>query len=304
VDRLTENGALTEHTYRVRHQTVYEYSSDVADGYSIVHLLPRATAHQDVIGSSVVSRPLADEFDERLDVFGNRVVQIGLHRPHSRFEVTALSTVRTRVAAIGDLGPPWELVAEDCATLSGPAAIEIGPMLARSGLVGVIDGTDALDALAASAFVAGRPIVDALRSLCHEVFTTFAFDPTATEVTTPLDDVLAHRGGVCQDFAHLAIAACRSRGLAARYVSGYIETDPPPGEQRTIGADASHAWLAVWVPDLGWIDFDPTNDQLPTSRHVTVAWGRDYGDVAPVRGVVIGPSATQSMQVSVDVART
>jgi transglutaminase-like putative cysteine protease len=164
-------------------------------------------------------------------------------------------------------------------------------------------GAPALDALTEGAFVPGRPVVEALRALCHEIFSSFTFDPAATDITTPLDDVLAHRGGVCQDFAHLAIAACRSRGLPARYVSGYIETDPPAGEARTIGADASHAWLSVWTPDLGWIDFDPTNDQLPPSRHVTVAWGRDYGDVAPVRGVVIGPSATQSMTVSVDVTR-
>jgi len=291
------------HTYRVRHQTVYEYSSDVSDGYSIVHLLPRSTPHQEVLDSSVVSRPLADELDERADVFGNRVVQLGLHRPHARFEVTSLSTVRTTVAELDGSGPPWEEVARAGADLAGPAAIEVGPMLARTRSVRVEQAAPALEELAAPAFAAGRPIVDALRALCHEIHAGFAFDPVATDITTDLDEVLAHRGGVCQDFAHLGIAVCRSRGLAARYVSGYIETDPPPGELRTIGADASHAWLSVWVPELGWIDFDPTNDQLPTSRHVTVAWGRDYNDVAPVRGVVIGPTATQSMHVSVDVSR-
>jgi transglutaminase-like putative cysteine protease len=293
-----------EHTYRVRHQTVYEYSSDVADSYSIVHLLPRSTANQDVIDSSVVTRPLADEYDERTDVFGNRVVQLGLHRPHDRFEVTSLSEVVARAPALAGTGPPWEQVRSACRDLGGERAIEVGPMLARTPLVSTAPGTAALEALTAGAFDPGRPIVDVLRALCHEVFSAFTFDPAATDVTTPLDDVLAQRGGVCQDFAHLAIAACRSRGLPARYVSGYIETDPPEGEARTIGADASHAWLSVWVPDMGWIDFDPTNDQLPPSRHVTVAWGRDYGDVAPVRGVVIGPSATQSMTVSVDVTRT
>ena len=122
-------------------------------------------------------------------------------------------------------------------------------------------------------------------------------------MSTPLDDVLLHRRGVCQDFAHLMTGALRSVGLAARYVSGYIETEPPPGEAKLVGTDASHAWCSVYVPGHGWIDADPTNDQIPPHRHVTVAWGRDYGDVAPLRGVVLGPSATQQMDVEVDVTR-
>jgi transglutaminase-like putative cysteine protease len=178
-----------------------------------------------------------------------------------------------------------------------------GQRLARTAPIALSSELATLDVLASEIFLPGRPVVDALRHLCHRIFHEFAFDPAATDVSTPLDRVLAERGGVCQDFAHLAIAVCRSRGVAARYVSGYIETDPPPGVERSIGADASHAWLSVWVPDAGWVDLDPTNDQLPTTRHVTVAWGRDYRDVAPVRGVVIGPSATQAMDVSVDVQR-
>jgi transglutaminase-like putative cysteine protease len=122
-------------------------------------------------------------------------------------------------------------------------------------------------------------------------------------VSSPLDVVLAQRRGVCQDFAHVAVGALRAIGLAARYVSGYIETDPPPGEPKTIGADASHAWCSIWVPDHGWLDFDPTNGIVAPDRHVTIGWGRDYADVAPVRGVVVGPASTQSLSVSVDVAR-
>ena len=135
------------------------------------------------------------------------------------------------------------------------------------------------------------------------IYETFEYDPTFTDVSTPLSAVLAGRRGVCQDFAHLAAGCLRSLGLAARYVSGYIETDPPPGRPRLVGADASHAWCSVWVPQLGWIDFDPTNDRLPTHRHVTLAWGHDYGDVAPVRGVVIGPAVDQALSVEVDVQR-
>jgi transglutaminase-like putative cysteine protease len=295
---------IAARTYRVRHQTVYEYSSNVSDAYSVVYLLPRDTPTQQVEESSVVSQPTADEYDERSDVFGNRVVQLGLHRPHDRFEVTSLSTVRVEQGELAGEGPAWEEVARVCASLAGDDANDIGPMLAPTRFVATGSATATLDALAGRAFAPGRPIVDALRALCSGIFTDFEFDPAATDLTTPLDDVLGSRRGICQDFAHLAVAACRRRGLPARYISGYIETDPPAGEARTIGADASHAWASVWVPDLGWVDFDPTNDQLPPTRHVTVAWGRDYGDVAPVRGVVIGTSATQSMTVSVDVTRT
>jgi transglutaminase-like putative cysteine protease len=290
-------------TYSAVHRTHYEYSSEVIDAYSVVHLLPRATGRQAVVEASLHADPEADEYDERTDEFGNRLVQLGLHRPHTSFTVVATSTVNVEPQILDGDGPPWEHVAALAANAGGSEAIELGPMLARTAPIVVSTELAALDVLASEVFAPERPILDALRELCGRIFREFAFDPAATDVSTPLDRVLSQRGGVCQDFAHLAIAVCRSRGVAARYVSGYIETDPPPGEQRTIGADASHAWLAVWVPDQGWIDLDPTNDQLPTTRHVTVAWGRDYRDVAPVRGVVIGPSATQAMTVSVDVER-
>lgn len=139
--------------------------------------------------------------------------------------------------------------------------------------------------------------------MCHEIFTTFEFDPSFTELSTPLATVLANRRGVRQDFAHLSIAVLRSLGLPARYVSGYIETDPPEGEPRVFGADASHAWCSVWLGVDGWLDMDPTNDHVAPQRHVTLARGRDYGDVTPVRRVVIGPSTTQTLDVNVDVSR-
>jgi transglutaminase-like putative cysteine protease len=142
-----------------------------------------------------------------------------------------------------------------------------------------------------------------VHALSHEIFTSYVFDSTATDWATPVDTVLEQRRGVCQDFAHLAVAVLRQVGLPASYISGYIETEPPPGEVKSIGADASHAWCSTWIPDHGWLDFDPTNDQMPPERHVTVGWGRDYADVAPVRGVVLGPSARQIMTVAVDVAR-
>jgi len=146
----------------------------------------------------------------------------------------------------------------------------------------------------------GRPLLAAAIELMHRIHDEFRFDAGATSITTPVTRVLAERRGVCQDFAHLQIACLRSFGLAARYVSGYLLTDPPPGQPRLVGADASHAWLSVWCPPFGWVDLDPTNAVLPDLRHVTTAWGRDYGDVSPLRGVVLG-SADHELYVGVSV---
>jgi transglutaminase-like putative cysteine protease len=152
-------------------------------------------------------------------------------------------------------------------------------------------------------FLPGRPVHDALADLCHRIFQEFAFDPGSTDISTPLADVLVHRRGVCQDFAHLAIGVMRSLGLPARYVSGYVENEPVDGQPRMAGADASHAWCAVYIPGWGWLDADPTNDQVPPRCHVTIGWGRDYADVAPVRGVVFGTPASQELSVAVEVKR-
>ena len=160
-----------------------------------------------------------------------------------------------------------------------------------------------LRSIAASAFTPGRGVVDAVRALCDQIYRDYEFDAEFSDVSTPLGEVLDARRGVCQDFAHLAVGALRAVGLAARYVSGYLETVPPPGRPRLVGADASHAWASVWTPQAGWVDFDPTNGHLPVNDHVTVAWGRDYADVIPVRGVMIGPAADQRLEVAVDVER-
>jgi transglutaminase-like putative cysteine protease len=155
---------------------------------------------------------------------------------------------------------------------------------------------------AAPSFPPERPLLEAVADFTSRIFREFKFDRRATTTATPLDEVLKHRRGVCQDFAHLAIAGVRSLGLPARYVSGYIETQPPPGKVRLVGADASHAWFSVWCPGHGWIDADPTNDLLPKDRHILIAWGRDFSDVSPLRGVVLG-GREHSLDVSVDVAR-
>ncbi|MGH9133895.1 MAG: transglutaminase family protein [Ilumatobacteraceae bacterium] len=289
--------------YRVVHRTTYRYASPMNDGYTVAHLLPRATPRQRVEDASITVTPRPSELDEHLDPFGNRVTRFGVHHPHDELVVEAVSTV-----GVDDADPlvdaaPWNDVASRIDGLGGDDALEIGPFRARTRFVELDVVGAQLAEIAYGSFAPRRGIVEAAHDLCHRIFTGFTYDPTSTEISTPLTDVLLSRRGVCQDFAHLATGCLRSIGLAARYVSGYIETEPPAGQARLVGADASHAWCSVWTPSAGWIDFDPTNDHFPTRRHVTVAWGRDYADVTPVRGVVIGPATAQTLDVSVDVAR-
>jgi len=289
--------------YRVVHRTEYRYGAMMTDGYSVACVLARPTPSQRITSSVVTTDPDADEYDERVDIFGNRVVQFGLHRPHDGLTVEAVTEAVVWEQELPRVDVSWERVAATVGGLRGPMALDVSPFAAPSRFVGVDANRMGLYDLASTSFLPGRGIVDATMAFCWHIFGTFVFDPSFTELSTPLEVVLAERRGVCQDFAHLAVGSLRTLGLAARYVSGYIETDPPPGEPKSIGADASHAWCSIWIPDHGWLDFDPTNGVVAPSRHVTIGWGRDYADVAPVRGVVVGPSSEQSLSVSVDVAR-
>jgi transglutaminase-like putative cysteine protease len=289
--------------YRVSHRTTYEYARPMTDGYTVAYLLPRPTPHQVVEAAEVAVTPQPDERSERTDVFGNRVLQIGVHHAHETLELHAESDVVVAPADPPQPGEPWEVAAWRVEELRGGDALAVRPFAGQSQYVPLDGLGPELRDIAAEAFTPHRPIVDGARDLCRHIHDTFDYDKTFTDVSTPLSAVLAGRRGVCQDFAHLAAGCLRSLGLAARYVSGYMETDPPPGGAPRRGAGASHAWCSVWVPQQGWIDFDPTNDHLPTHRHVTLAWGRDYGDVAPVRGVVIGPAVQQSLSVEVAVER-
>jgi transglutaminase-like putative cysteine protease len=297
--------------YRVRHSTSYEYGLPVNDAYSVACLLPRERTFQEVITANVIATPTPNEFVETRDVFGNRVVQLGVHQVHDAFEIVADSIVDMRVPDLPTTKQSWDDVARSARQLLGRPAISVGPYRAATGPSTPTKRPDLLAALAARIFKPGRPIVESVTELSREIFETYSFDPMATDWATPLDTVLEQKAGVCQDFAHLATAVMRSVGLPASYVSGYIETEPPPGEVKSIGADASHAWCSVWTGPSedagagtgGWLDLDPTNHQVPPTRHVTVGWGRDYADVAPVRGVVLGPSSNQVMDVAVDVTR-
>jgi transglutaminase-like putative cysteine protease len=290
---------MNSQCFRVSHRTTYEYSLPMSDGYTLAVVTPRATPSQRVDRITITVHPEPDERVERDDVFGNRVVQLGIHHQHDRLSVDAESDVTVSPIELDGAGPPWEAVAASVAGLRGPAALDVRPFAGGVSLVGGDAHRAAVRALAEPAFTPGRPIVEAARALCRGIHERFDYDHAFTEVSTPLAIVLDAKRGVCQDFAHLAIAALRMFGLSARYVSGYIESaaaDPPT-------SNASHAWCSVWAGSLGWVDFDPTNGHLPIDSHITVAWGRDYGDVAPVRGVVIGPPASQKLTVVVDVTR-
>ncbi len=287
--------------FSVVHRTEYRYGASMIDGYTIAHLLPRETPWQRVEYAEVLITPDADEYEESVDSFGNRVVRIGVHHAHERLGVVGRCTVAVDVPTderIASCTMPWDAVAAHLAGARGELAVDVARFVAST------DATPALEALTeftAGVFTPGRPLVDAVRELSWRINSSFLFDAGFSDVSTPLVAVIEARRGVCQDFAHLALACLRMQGLAARYVSGYIETLPPPGQPKLTGTDASHAWVGVWSPDFGWLDVDPTNDQVPPRRHVTVAWGRDYFDVTPVRGVVIGPAAGQSLDVGVDV---
>lgn len=290
--------------YRVVHRTSYAYGGTMTDGYSVACLTPRATDVQRVRSSTIEIEPGAsDGGDTTIDAFGNHVHQFGLHELHDSMTVTSSSEVEIRDRTDPHDATPWEDVVAACDAATGDRALDVGMFRSPSALIDLESVRAALASLMAEVAPPGRQIVEVARSLCNAIFETFEFDPHFSNVSTPLADVLDARRGVCQDFAHVAVGCMRSLGLAARYVSGYIETAPPPGQERLVGADASHAWASVWTPNAGWVDFDPTNGHLPVNDHVTVAWGRDYADVIPVRGVMIGPAAQQQLHVAVDVIR-
>jgi transglutaminase-like putative cysteine protease len=288
-------------TYRVTHRTEYVYESEVSSSYGELHLLPRDLPGQVCRESRLRIEPEPHDFRERTDFYGNRTAYFAVLEAHTRLSITAESVVdvdgrRAGLALAGD--QPWE-VARDRLLLN-PAGdlLAVRDFLLDSSMAAA---SPALLAYAMPSFPDGRPIVEALADLTSRINRDFAYKPGSTSVGTSLVELLEKREGVCQDFALLAVGCLRSLGLAGRYVSGYIETYPPPGRPRIVGADASHAWASSFVPDVGWLDFDPTNDQFVTDRYVTTAWGRDYRDVSPVKGVIYTESKGAKMEFWVDV---
>ncbi len=273
--------------YHVRHETEYTYSQPVTIEHTALHLSPRPVAHQTCKRSSIQITPTPSTTSEGVDYFGNPVSYFTIEEPHQSMWVVAESVVSVdrEPADVEKDDAAWETVRDGLATDVSTAGLDAYQFTFDSPTAG---GTKELAAYARAAFAPGRPVMAATRDLTSRIHRDFRFDPRTTDVTTPVSQVFAQRSGVCQDFAHLMIACLRSLGLAARYVSGYLRTEPPPGQPRMIGADASHAWVGVFCPGPGWIDFDPTNNQIVRSDHVTLAWGRDYTDIAPVKGLVLG----------------
>ncbi|MCR2784743.1 MULTISPECIES: transglutaminase family protein [unclassified Microbacterium] len=287
--------------YRVWHRTAYAYSAEVEDSVGLFHLVPRDLPWQRVHDHAVTVDPNPGDVSGDVDYFGNSVTYFHLTDPHGTLVIEASSDVTVDPPAYDEqvLAQPWERARplHHPQTPGAWRATEYALESARAAHVP--EATH----YAAASLLPGRPLGEAVTDLMRRIHADFAYDSTATTVTSTVADVLRTRAGVCQDFAHLALACLRGHGVAARYVSGYLATQPPPGKERVFGADASHAWLAVWVPGTDeWLAIDPTNDQWADDRYVTVAWGRDYGDVSPVKGIIVTEAKTSTLRVSVDVA--
>jgi transglutaminase-like putative cysteine protease len=290
--------------YRVLHTTGYRYSAPVALSRQLLHLSPREFATQRVLEHRLVIDPEPNEQAVSLDYFGNAVSSIVLSSAHQSLSLAAASVIellpRPRMDELGD-SPAWEEVAARLRANASGANAEPAHFLFDSPHV---ECSAELLRYAAPSFTARRPLLKAVQDLNHRIHEEFEFDPIATVISTPLAEVLKEKRGVCQDFAHLMIGCLRSLGVAARYVSGYLLTTPPPGHARLIGADASHAWISLYVPGAphgGWVDFDPTNDLLVDDEHITLGWGRDFSDVTPTRGVILG-GGEQELTVHVTVS--
>lgn len=279
---------MTTAVYRIEHETRYVHAGGVSTSQHLAYLMPRTLPRQRVRSHALAITPEPASGVQRLDYFGNLVAQFTILTPYDEMRVVARSVVE--VTAIEppialDASAPWEAVRDELSYQRGAPYEGAAEFSYSSPYVAT---ASELAAFARESFAPERPLVAAAVDLMRRIHSEFTFEPGSTTIATPVTRVLTDRHGVCQDFAHLQIGGLRSLGLAARYVSGYLLTEPPPGQPRLVGADASHAWLSVWCPRLGWVDLDPTNDVLPSERHVTLAWGRDYGDVSPLRGVVLG----------------
>lgn len=287
--------------YRITHVTHYTYSKQVSSCYNLAHLSPRNSDRQTCNSSFINIDPGASSISETEDFFGNKACYFTVQTPHDALTVKAVSEVEIKpIGSLLDTAFPiaWDEVRNTLMSSTRSEDLDARQYLLESPFVSTHPD---LDAYAKASFTPGRPVLEAVHDLMERIHNDFEYDPHITTIATPLSEVFAHRKGVCQDFAHFAISCLISHGVPARYVSGYLETIPPPGQKRMVGADASHAWFSVYVPNFGWADFDPTNNQIPMERHITTAWGRDYGDVTPLKGVIFGGGKKHKLSVSVDV---
>lgn len=289
--------------YKIRHITQYQYAQRVTSCYNLANIVPRDTKRQRCISNNIAVSPQPSMARSRTDYFGNQAYHFEIQSPHKELVITADSEIE--IDEIGpalnlDLGIPYadaqhfltSTQSQDC--FEAREYLLDSPMVARS---------DALAAYAQPSFTPERSLRACVAELTTRIFEDFAFDPDFSNIATPLSEVLAHKRGVCQDFAHLQVGCLRSVGIPAKYVSGYIETLPAPGEEKLVGADATHAWVAYFCPDEGWLEYDPTNNTAAGNQHIVTALGRDYFDVTPLKGVIFGGGADPLLSVSVDVRR-
>lgn len=276
--------------YRIHHATVYEYGAPVVHAHHLLHLVPREFEYQRTLAHALQVKPAPVRREDDVDSFGNRLSRLELGHPHRRLEILAEGEVevvpRPELEAKESLS--WERVRDElvyCSRARTPRELDAVSYRIESPHVRI---KNVLSEFAADCFVRAQPVLVCAEMLMLKIFKELKYAPGATDVNTPLLAVLESRRGVCQDFAHLMIACLRSQGLAARYVSGYLRTLPPQDPTVLVGADASHAWVSVYAPPFGWVDLDPTNGVRVNTDHITLAWGRDFSDVSPVRGVIVG----------------
>ena len=286
--------------YTVAHSTQYEYENPINLSYNVAWVSPRTFPGQEVLDHRISISPEPTLTRQHTDFFGNTCTYFSVHSPHTELEITAKSQI-VRDAQATQVPLDYLSWNSFLQQLNGPQSLWSDLKIYTLASPFVKLG-DHLAEYAQASFPMGKPLFTAVKEFMERIFEEFEYNPEFSTISTPIDEVLEAKKGVCQDFAHLAIGCLRSLGLPARYVSGYIETYSPEGEEDLIGAAASHAWFSVFIPNLGWIDFDPTNNQIPQNQHISVAWGRDYSDVPPVKGVIYG-SGDQNLNVEVYVKR-
>lgn len=289
--------------FKVKHITNYQYAQRVTRCYNLANIIPRNTDRQHCLNSDITLSPLPATQRRRSDYFGNTAYHFEIQRPHTQLTITAESDIQIKSDNREmnlDLGPSYGEVLEHLRITLDDDTIAAREFLLNSPMI----KTDSeLANYALPSFDIKRSLKACVSELTMRIFNDFSYDPEFTTIATPLADVLEHKRGVCQDFAHLQIGCLRAMGIPAKYVSGYIETLPKPGEEKLVGADATHAWIAYFSPGEGWIEFDPTNNTVASSQHIVTAFGRDYFDVTPVKGVIFGGGKSPILSVSVDVRR-
>jgi transglutaminase-like putative cysteine protease len=285
--------------YRVLHRTTYRYAAPADACHNVLRLAPRALPGQTCIDHTIRIDPAPQSLHEYEDFFGNQVRSFALYAPHTELVIESDSHVEVTRPDVHQVesSEPWDKTLAVLRSARDEIRVDALQYVFDSPY---IQASDRLARMARMAFFEKRPILAASFDLAKLIYQDFKFDSTATTIDTSIDDVLQRKRGVCQDFAHLAIGCLRSLGLACRYVSGYLRTDPAPGKPRLEGADASHAWISVYSTERGWVDFDPTNGCLAGQRHIVIGWGRDFHDISPVKGVVLGGGKSQ-LKVAVDV---